>query len=257
MLNNLKEYINHFAKVTSSPQNKWCEYSFKELKLLIAEALFQAVLRNKVSNKGPKPHEETINVFLDALFELLDNGSKCSYLFRHHKISKTSFYKYFNLLIAEKILEKAHENLLKGAIIEDIALLDSSHIRSVKGSEGVDYGFKEKGKKAVKITLLASVNKIIYFHSLDPDNCSDIKAFTKLSNEHPSEQELTVLADKGYVGKQFKANCLKNKHKIICPVKKFRGNVPSHSLTDLERYLLKHSLRSVRSAHILNVYYTS
>ena len=235
MLNNFKEFKNHFVNITPTAQNKWSENIFNKLKPALLDYLYQAVLRNKVSNKGPKPSKDTINAFLDALFELLDNGSKYSYLFKHHKISKTTFYKYFNLLVSEQISENILNNLLKGVILDQITLLDSSHIRSIKGSDG----FKEKGKKALKLTVLASVNKVVYFHSLEPDNCSDIKAFTSLSNKHQSELNFTVLADKGYVGKEFKDKCLKNGHEIICPPKKLRNGASSHILTQPKKNLLR------------------
>lgn len=113
-------------------------------------------------------------------------------------------------------------------------------MRSVKGSEGLDYGFKEKGKKALKITLLASTHKVIYFHSTEPDNVSDITAFTNLSEQHSRDGSIIVtLGDKGYIGREFQEKCLKNGFEIICPVKIFKNNHPSHSLSPPKKRLLK------------------
>ena len=90
-----------------------------------------------------------------------------------------------------------------------------------------------------RVTLLASTHKVIYFHSLESDNTSDITAFTNLSRHHPVDGKIVVLADKGYVGKEFQAGCLKNGFEIVCPVKMFKNNTPSHSLSISNKKLLK------------------
>jgi len=74
-----------------------------------------------------------------------DNGSKIEYIERHHAISRATYYRYLNLLIDNKLIELYHEKLLTGAISPTIEMTDAAmslHIRSVDGSEGVDFGYK-------------------------------------------------------------------------------------------------------------------
>ena len=117
-------------------------------------------------------------------------------------------------------------------------LVDGTHIRSINGSEGVNYGYKEVSKMAVKITVLAGFNKVIYLSGLHPDNLNDHIAFGDMVSNEPSDRPLQVLADAGYNGKTFKDTCKRNGYEIISCVKKWRTG-PSHVLSDYHKILLK------------------
>lgn len=222
MLKELRDFIRAFGTIKSTPQHKWNENIFQVLRIYLTQLILDAIITNKTLNRGPKPKPETVNKFLNAFFELCDNGSKFTYLIRHHHISSDTFYRLFKVLMAHQLFQKLHQNLLNGAIIEDINLLDSTHLRSLDGSDGVGYGFKEKGKKAVKLTVLTSVGKVIYLHSLNPDNVADTVAFKSLSHQKPVENMPLVLADKGYDGTDFKKECLKNGYNVISPPKNYK-----------------------------------
>ena len=89
-----------------------------------------------------------------------------------------------------KLIRLYHEKLLTGAISPTIEMTDAAmslHIRSVDGSEGVDFGYKEKGKRALKITIISGINKVIYHTGIAPDNLPDHKALEQLIDTNSRE----------------------------------------------------------------------
>ena len=81
--------------------------------------------------------------FLLKLAEQVDNGSKICYLEKHYGISRGTYYRYLRIIIEHRIIQKFHYRLLAGYRKPSLLLVDGSHIRSINGSEGVDYGYKE------------------------------------------------------------------------------------------------------------------
>ena len=118
----------------------------------------QIVNDNKILNRGPKPNPLKIELFLDAYYELLDNGSKLEYIDKHYAISLKTYYRYQKIIIANKLIEQFHNQLFNGASREYFKLLDATHIRSLDGKEGVAYGYKEHGKYALKLTIITSLS---------------------------------------------------------------------------------------------------
>jgi hypothetical protein len=95
-------------------------------------------------------------------------------------------------------LEKYHKELLGDSATPSLLLLDSTHIRSTDGSIGVNYGFKEKSKKDLKITILTGVNRVIYFKAVHPDNLPNHICFREMVEKVPSPNSKEVLADRAY-----------------------------------------------------------
>ena len=120
---------------------KWSKSIFNILKPNLIDALIQIVNQNKILNRGPKPDPIKIDRFLEAFWEILDNGSKTEYITKNHKISLKTYYRYLKLVIEHNLLRQMHANLLKETCSEPLKCLDASHIRSINGREGVDYGF--------------------------------------------------------------------------------------------------------------------
>ena len=138
-------------------------------------------------------------------------------------------------------MENYHDKLLDGSIPPLLETTDASHIRSIDGSEGVDFGFKEKGKRALKITIISGVNKVIYKIGTAPDNLPDHIALEQLIDNHPREITTPVLADSGYHGERFKNFCASKGYKIISCPRKYKNGKNSHSLSnqeaaDIKRY---------------------
>ena len=130
------------------------------------------------------------------------------------------------------------KRLLSGYARETLLIVDGTHIRSVDGSEGLGYGYKEHGKKALKITAVADTNKIIRITGICPDNLSDNTAFLQLARAHPSQTPVDVLADAGYVGKEFKEEAFNLGYRVISPQKRFKFGASSPP-TPYETLLLK------------------
>ena len=107
-----------------------------------------------------------------------------------------------------------------------MGVVDASHIRSINGSEGLNYGYKEVSKKALKITVITDTNKVIYIGDTHPDNLPDHLALQEIIERVSSPSPMDLLADAGYNGERFKAVALKNKYTIISPPKNYRSGSP-------------------------------
>jgi len=231
-----------FADIKPSVTNKYSRNIFITLKPYIAEKIYQIIILRKVNNRGPKPKKENISRSLDAIFEYLDSGTKIEYIEEHYKISRATFYRYFKL--TDNLIVEIHKQLF-GASPPSLSVTDSSHVRSIDGSEGVSYGYKEKSKNACKITILAGMNKVIYDMAIHPDNLSDHVAFQDMIQKRPLDKSIDVLADSGYNGKVFKEICEQNGYHVTSCIKKYKNANYSHQLTKYEKMILKENRSKV------------
>jgi len=151
---------------------------------------------------------------------MTDNGGKCIYIERHYGVKIGSYYRFLNIIIDHRLFERFLEKCLVDEPSPNLCVVDGTHIRSVEGTEGVSYGYKEKSKSATKLTLITTTQKVIYGSALHPDNIHDLKAFEDFTSKNPKSAPLDILADAGYNGESFKNNCAKNGYNVIsCPKK--------------------------------------
>lgn len=235
----LRDFSFQHLKNSISPSttNKWSGEIFEGIKSVLIVEIMGIILKNKRHNRGPKPNREIISKVLDALFEQLDNGSKICYLEKHYQIKRATYYRYLKIIIDNKLFESFHRKLLEVGSKPSMLLVDGTHIRSINGSERVNYGYKERSKMAVKVTILTGFNKVIYLSGLHPDNLNDHIAFGDMARLEPSQVPLQVLADSGYNGKRFKDDCKSDGYEIISSVRRWR-NGPSHVLSNYHKILL-------------------
>lgn len=199
--------------------------------------LYDYIISIKRLNRGRKPSRELIAAFLKSYFYLLDNGAKTYTLEEHLGITRGSFYRLLKILCESRLLESFHESLLYRSDVPSLLLTDASHIRSLQGSEGVAFGYKEKGKRAVKLTIVSGINKVIYFKAIHPDNLNDHLCFEDIVIKNPQPELKTVLADSAYTGKQFKENCKKNGYEVISmPKKRSKDSISTYDKILLKKY---------------------
>jgi hypothetical protein len=204
----------------------------------LESSLYSYIISRKLKNRGRKPDRAIINAFFKSYFYLLDNAPKSYTIEDHFNITRGSFYRLLKILYQSQLLLQFHEALLNGSDLPSLLLTDASHIRSVKGSEGVACGYKEHGKKAIKITIVIGINKVIYFKAIHPDNVNDHLCFEDIVKSNPQSQIKTVLADSAYNGERFNEVCKKNSYNIISPPIK-RRNGASKTISNYDKLLLK------------------
>jgi hypothetical protein len=209
---------------------------YNELKYSILDDIVLIISSRKKLNRGPKPNPKTILGVLDALFEQLDNGSKLYYLEKHYNISRGTYYRYLKIISEYNLFQKYNDYLRSKHLPPLFLILDATHIRSLSGSEGVDFGYKEHGKKALKLTILTNSDKIIYLEDIHPDNIPDHIAFKDTATSNPLTTDLDVLADSGYNGNEFKRVVKDAGYNIISPRKK-KSRLPP--LAEKETIMLK------------------
>lgn len=135
------------------------EIIFGTLKSTIINKIKTIMLALKNSTKGRK---QTVNldVFLDAYFEKLDNGSKIKYIKKHYTISEGSYNRYKKFMIDHNILGDIYGefvNKLPQNSDEDL-MTDTTTVLSLNGKDGVGFSYKEK--KQLKLEFLALPKKL-------------------------------------------------------------------------------------------------
>jgi len=216
---------------------------FSALKEPLIQLLLEIIHTRKHDNKGPKPNKEIISKVLDAIIENLDSGTKIRYLETHYGIKRSTYYRYLNLIINYGLFEKIHQQLLN-CKSSSLLIVDGSHIRSISGSEGVGYGYKERSKRAIKLTILIDTKKVIQYKGLQPDNLTDHKAFLDMVKNNPQSKPIEVLADAGYHGKEFFSLCRDNGYNVTSCIRKTRNGF-SHTLTNYQKIMLKRERNKV------------
>jgi len=251
------QFRNIFADLQKKTKWTWNMTIFQTLKRYIQEAILEIIYARKIKNRGPKITCDVSKV-LDAIFDMTDNGGKCSYIERHYGVKIGSYYRFLNIIIDHQLFERFLETCLAQESLPSLAVVDGTHIRSVDGSEGVSFGFKERGKRAIKLTLLTSTKKVVYGSILHPDNKNDHTAFGDFAINNPRNKPLDVLADAGYNGKDFKAICAKNGYNIIsCPKKNMQERPSNYQtlLLKMNRSGIEHVNAQVKRFRAIQVKY--
>ncbi len=230
--------FDKFKNCTFNTRTSSSRAIFAQIKHAMADELISLVYSEKKLNRGPKPDPQIALNVLEAIFEQLDNGSKLHYLETHHHISRGTYYRYLKLILKYNLFEKYNELLLKQYCPPNSLIADATHIRSLFGSECVDFGYKEHGKKAIKLTVLINPGKVIYLKGIHPDNLPDHIALKDIatSNCITDTIAIDVLADAAYNGKEFKQVVKNSGYNVISPPKK-RSKAPP--LSEREKNLLK------------------
>lgn len=78
-------------------------------------------------------------------------------------------------------------------------IVDSSHVKNAYGRQGLGRSPVDRGRKGLKISILADANGMVHNIQSDAANVSDFKLFTPmLTSILINLRRIEVFADKGY-----------------------------------------------------------
>ena len=220
---------------------KGSELIFNSLKDEFKTRIKQIIYDRKIKNRGPKIKVD-LDRILDAIFESLDNGTKSHYINKNYSISISTFFWYRNLIAKNKIFEQVFEQFLLSQNNPKELLTDTMTVTSYTGKESTGFSYKVKGKRTIKIALLADRDKIIFRYLVVAGNIDDRATLSQMIRSMSTgspDNPIIILADAGYVGKQITADCLDHKIRLIAAPKRLVNGKPSHILNTIDKFILK------------------
>ena len=177
------------------------------------------LIRKKLDNRGRK-RSLNLYCFFETLFEIVDSGSKVKYIANHHRIPKSTFFRYLKLLVDSKITRQLVNDQLKGYYYHKLLIIDSFLVKSLMGKEGTGRNPTDRGRRGVKNTLITDKHRVILHYKTSPANKSENNALRNILEEiKPSTQ---LLADAGFCGKEIAQNCAERKIHLIAKPRKVK-----------------------------------
>ena len=181
---------------------------FQRIKPLIIDRLIEILLLNRNSPAG-RPIKTDFNRLLDALYFIIESGSQFKYV-ASYGITKTTFYRYLKILSDNHIVEQIYYQMIQSQeqndTVECPRITDTMSIKSMRGSNGLGRNPTDRGRKALKISLICDLDRITRCVHIGACNIHDSQM---LDNTRAPTNMIDCLCDSGYVGKNLKKYCEK------------------------------------------------
>ena len=213
---------------------------FQTLKPMIIENI-QMVLNNRRKYQTGRPIKIDLSKFLDAVYFLCESGSQFGCVKEFFGIPKTTFYRYFRLLIDYRILQNIYYILIGHLDSPSLLITDTFIVKSMRGSVGLGRNPTDRGRKGLKVSLICDENRITRAVHIGASNTHDSKMLLPtIQSLSPIEDQVKCLCDSAYIGRQLASDCLKkNINLIVKPKMIGKSRKISHRLTSEDDQLLK------------------
>jgi hypothetical protein len=134
---------------------------------------FSVFLQQRRQKSG-RPMTMDLPKFFEALYDVIDNGSKYKSVEKHYQIPKSTFSRYIKLLGESEIIKSTFDKINRNVPVEGgLLIVDTFTVKSVDGSEGLGRNPTDRGRAGLKDQLICDQNKIIQDVHLAPANqCS-------------------------------------------------------------------------------------
>ena len=156
------------------------------------------------STRKRRPMQLNIGEGIDCLFRLVRTGMQ----WREVNIASASYitlFKHVHRWVDAGVFQATYASLLDryaSARNQKYYIIDSSHIKNAYGRQGLGRSPVDRGRKGLKISILADENGMVHSIRNDAANVSDFKLFTPmLTSMLINLRRIEVFADKGYDSK--------------------------------------------------------
>ena len=153
------------------------------------------------TNRKRRPMQLDIREGIDCLFRLVRTGMQ----WREVSIASASYitlFKHVHRWVDAGVFQATYASLLaRYATRHDqkYYIVDSSHVKNAYGRRGLGRSPVDRGRKGLKISILADANGMVHNIQSDAANVSDFKLFTPmLTSILINLRRIEVFADKGY-----------------------------------------------------------
>lgn len=202
-------------------------------------------LDNMRKNKRGRKRTINLDQFLTCLFFIADNGMKMSYIKDYFHLPKSTYYYYFDLVTKNKFFNIIYEQLIHSYTKENqiqYLITDTFTVKSMLGSDGLGRSCTDRGRKALKVSLICDQNLVTHAVHLNPANVHDSKIFIPTIESSMTELKGNYcLADAGYAGHKYISNIEKHTGiKLLSkPKRTCNKSTMSHYVTPYESDLIK------------------
>jgi hypothetical protein len=218
---------------------------FERLKPHIKSKIIEYLDNLKNNNRGRKRSFD-LDVFLDCLFFMSDNGLKTFNIKKIFGIAKSTFYHYYMLVSTGDLLEKIHAEIVKEYVrtvpSPDFLITDTFTVKSMNGSEGLGRNPTDRGRKGLKVSLICDQNLVTHAVSLSPANCHDSKILEEtISSSITNIKGIKCLADSGYSGHKYLSKIRKTTglNLVSKPMRTRDHSKMSHTVSETDHILLE------------------
>lgn len=239
MQNISKLFDNNDIKNT----HKMYKHVFYKIKPYLISKFKDIVKNRHISNRG-RPAKFNYDKFFEAMFFIIDNSVKMSYIKNIFNIPTSTFYFYFNIIIKSSFFEIIHKELCntsKPLTESDYVMTDTFTVKSMDGSIGVGRNPTDRGRMGIKVSIICDNHLITRAIYLAPANVHDSKLLLPTINSSVSNiKNIKCLADSGYAGHKYIENINRLTHinLISKPKRNANKNKKTHVLTSFDSELL-------------------
>ena len=159
----------------------------------------------KIGRKYTYSNLDCITVFLTVLFEGRSYRDACTHFSKH---SYTSIFKRIKNWESSNVFNNLFKNLTnkyKNSKIFSELYVDSTDIQNISGTkDNIDYSYKFKSKRALKLTVICDDKKIPINYDLSKSSNKDCVILKKMINSDniKFKNNVYMSADKGYFTKK-------------------------------------------------------
>lgn len=131
--------------------------------------------------------------------------------------------------------------------------VDSTIIENVNCSGLVDYYYKIKTKKQVKVSVLCDENKVSVSYVITKPSIADCKLVPKLTSNIQIRMydKFNVIGDKGYITKRTRRKCSNKEYKIITSFRKnqWKKNTKEEIKLLSKRFVIEQSFSQLKRTY--------
>ena len=183
---------------------------------------FKRYIASRIRYKFPpckrgKPQKLVIEHALDAIFKLIRTGMQWREISSKCNSSYSTLNRHFKKWYSAGVFQDAYTQMLKlylhsRAYKPSYYCVDSTFVKNLYGTEGLGRNPTDRGRKAIKLSVLIDDNGIIHSLLGSPANTPYVVLLedTIRASMAPLHHHVPLLADKGYDSKANRVVCLSN-----------------------------------------------
>ena len=138
---------------------------------------------------------------------------------------RKKFYKWRNIGIFNEALKRMQSIYYKNRTFKYL-FIDSAIIQNINCTELINYHYKIKTKKTIKLSIICDNNYVVHSHILSEPKKHDSKFILPLIKRKkiPLKKFPYLVGDKGYISKKNKYKLKKMGLKLVTPLRKNQKN---------------------------------
>ncbi len=152
-----------------------------------------------------RPLKINIDEAIDCLFRLVRTGMQWREV-EITSVTYSSMFKHVKRWVDHNIIQDAYSailNMYASKCDGKYYIVDSTHVKNVYGRGGLGRSPVDRGRKGLKVSVLADCNGVVHNIRSDPASVSDFRLFTPmLHSALINLRRIEVFADKGYDSRQ-------------------------------------------------------